>query len=81
MILAIPVLAALTIPELEPMVATAVTLLVHVPPAGEDASEAVARGQSVDGPLIGLGAGLMVIVSYPVMVAEQPVAGLVAVTE
>ena len=49
----VPVVSALMMPEDEPMVATAVLLLLHVPPVVASASVAVAPTQADVGPVIG----------------------------
>jgi len=65
---AIPALTALSEPEVRPIVATAVLLLLQEPPVVISASVVELPWQSEEVPDIGAGKGLTVIV----VVSEQP---------
>lgn len=69
-IVAVPGLPPVTMPPDKVTDATAVLLLLHVPPPGISLSVTVAPEHTVDGPLIAPGAGLTVTST----VAVQPVA-------
>ena len=64
-----PVLTPVAIPESEPIVATAVLLLAHVPPVTASVYNDVNPTHATDGPMIAPGTGLTVIISE----TEQPV--------
>lgn len=78
--MAVPVLTPVTIPLVAPIEITVLGPPVHVPPNGVEVSVAVAPTQTADGPLIGVGEGLIVIVALPVMVRLHPVVALTATT-
>jgi hypothetical protein len=70
--LAVPVLIPVASPVLELIVAFAVLLLLHAPPAGEDASVVVLPTQTADEPIA---AGALVTVAtivdvHPVLVTR-----------
>ena len=67
-IVVVPVATPLTIPVVAPMVAIGRFVLVHVPPGVASDSTMVVPGHKADGPLIGAGSGLTVIVMLPVIV-------------
>jgi hypothetical protein len=70
-----------TVPLDEPMPATAVLLLAHVPPPGVGEQAATAEpGHSVVGPHDKVGVGSTVIMALPLIVLVQPVIPLVATT-
>jgi len=65
----LPPATPVTIPELEPTVASAVLLLVHVPPVVASLNVVVANGQRTIVPVIAAGSGLtvsVVVVKHPV---------------
>lgn len=70
MIVAVPAVTPLTVPEPEPIVATAVLLLLHAPNGEASASVVVDDTQTVGVPVIVAGKGLTVNTE----VAMQPVA-------
>jgi hypothetical protein len=65
----VPVVTPVTIPVNDPIVATDVVLLAHVPPIEASVSVIVAPTHTAPGPLIGTGSGLTVTIT----VLTQPV--------
>ena len=80
MIVVVPVNKPLTIPEVEPIVAIAVLVLVQVPPGVASVSKMVVPGHKADGPTINAGIGLTTKIALSDIVRVHPVAALVAVT-
>ena len=72
MINAVPANSPVTIPDDEPMMATVVLLLVHVPPAGVEFSVVVNPTQTVSVPVMFVGLALIVTIA----VLIQPVASV-----
>ncbi len=77
----LPIVNPFTTPVDEPIVATAILLLLHVPPLGPVANVVELPAHTVVAPLIGAGNGLMLIVALPLILLAQPVVVFVAVTE
>ena len=79
-IAAVPPATPHTLPLAEPMVAIATAPLVHVPPVVASDSVRQEPMQTLAGPVIAGGVGLIEIVAVPVIVREQPVIAFVATT-
>lgn len=76
----LPIVNPFTTPLVEPILATPVLLLVHVPPPGPVANVVELPAHTVVAPLMGAGSGLMLMVALPLMLLVQPVVVFVAVT-
>ena len=76
----LPVATPVTIPLADPIVATPGVLLDQRPPPVASVSVIVAPTHNADGPTIGAGNGLTVIVALPVIILVQPVIELEATT-
>lgn len=75
MIIAVPIDTPVRLPDKEPMVATDVGALIHVPPGAPSDSVIVAPTQTAVAPVMGRGNGLITITALPVMVRVHPAHG------
>lgn len=76
----LPIVSPFTTPVDEPIVATPILLLLHVPPLGPVANVVELPAHTVVAPEIGAGNGLTLIVALPLILFAQPVVVFVAVT-
>lgn len=68
----VPVVTPVTMPEVVPITATPVELLLQAPPVVASAKAILAPTQTADGPPMAGGVGLITTVELPLIALSQP---------